>query len=122
MNRNSEIKAKYDAKATKRFGLKLNLKTDADIIERLESLAKENGMQGYIKELIKDDLCRPRFMQALLKMNKEGYEIESVESSSGNRSAIMRDLSGESVKIQEVTASDSVIIEKEGVPIEILHP
>lgn len=122
MNRNSEIKARYDAKATKRFGLKLNLKTDADVIEKLEGLAKENGMQGYIKDLIKEDLHRPRFMQALLKMSKEGYEIESVESASGKRIAIMSNVEGERVKIQEVPASDSVAIEKGGDLIDILHP
>ena len=50
MNRASEIHAKYDAKATRRFGLKLNLKTDADIIEFLEN---QESMQGTIKEALR---------------------------------------------------------------------
>lgn len=53
MNKKSEAQAKYDAKNTKRFGLKLNLKTDADILEKLESV---DSIQGYIKELIRKDL------------------------------------------------------------------
>lgn len=45
--------AKYDAKNTKFFGLKLNIKTDADILERLEQV---DTVQGYIKELIRKDI------------------------------------------------------------------
>lgn len=43
----------YDAKATKQIRLKLNLKTDADIIGKLHECG---NMQGYIKELIRRDL------------------------------------------------------------------
>lgn len=50
MNKQSEAQAKYDAKATRRFSLKLNLKSDADIIEKLESV---ESMQGFIKEAIR---------------------------------------------------------------------
>lgn len=46
---------KYDAKATKQIHLKLNLKTDADI---LNHLAKQNKVQGYIKGLIREDMKR----------------------------------------------------------------
>ena len=45
--------AKYDAKNTKGIYLKLNLKTDADILEKLESI---ENVQGYIKRLIRDDM------------------------------------------------------------------
>lgn len=49
--------AKYDAANTKRFGLKLNIVTDADIIERLEQVSKmDGGKQGYIKALIRADI------------------------------------------------------------------
>ena len=48
--------AKYDKENTIRFGIKLNKKTDADVINALET-AKE-GKQGYIKRLIRDDLAR----------------------------------------------------------------
>ena len=44
---------KYDAKATKQIHLKLNLKTDADILAQLERV---ENVQGYIKELIRKDI------------------------------------------------------------------
>lgn len=46
---------KYDAKNTKQYHLKLNLNTDADIIEWLD---QQPSMQGYIKELIRKDMGR----------------------------------------------------------------
>ena len=47
--------ARYDATHCKTYGLKLNLRTDADIIKRLASVP---SMQGYIKQLIRDDISR----------------------------------------------------------------
>ena len=49
--------AKYDAAHTKQVSMKLNLETDADIIERLESVP---AMQTYIKELIRADIGRKK--------------------------------------------------------------
>lgn len=43
---------KYDAANTTQLKLKLNLKTDADILARL---AREPNKQGYIKALIRAD-------------------------------------------------------------------
>ena len=43
-------KEKYDAANTVQVKLKLNTKTDADIIEKLESVGNK---QGFIKELIR---------------------------------------------------------------------
>ena len=43
--------AKYNAKATKQVPLRFNLKTDADILEKLYSV---DNIQGYIKQLIRD--------------------------------------------------------------------
>lgn len=45
--------AKYDAANTKFFGLKFNLKTDADILEKLDTVENK---QGYIKSLIRADV------------------------------------------------------------------
>lgn len=45
--------ARYDAKNTRRFTLKLNTGTDADVIEWLES---QPSMQGAVKELIREKL------------------------------------------------------------------
>ena len=44
--------AKYDKENTKGIYLKLNLKKDADIIEKLASI---ENVQGYIKNLIRAD-------------------------------------------------------------------
>ena len=49
----AEKKAEYDKKNTKGFYIKLNKKTDSDIIE---ALATCNNKQGYIKALIRRDL------------------------------------------------------------------
>lgn len=53
MNKHSVSQAKYDAKNTKRFGLKLNLITDKDIIDKLDEVP---NTQGYIKALIRKDI------------------------------------------------------------------
>ena len=45
--------AKYDAKNTTGIYLKLNNKTDADILRKLEEV---ENRQGYIKELIRRDM------------------------------------------------------------------
>ena len=47
--------AKYDKDNTIQIKLKLNKKTDDDIIKRL---AAADNMQGYIKELIRLDILR----------------------------------------------------------------
>lgn len=47
--------AKYDSLNTKQIKLKLNLKTDKDILEVLE---KKKNKQGYIKELIRADISK----------------------------------------------------------------
>lgn len=44
---------KYDTKNTKQIHLKLNLNTDADILEQLERV---DNVQGYIKDLIRKDM------------------------------------------------------------------
>lgn len=45
---------KYNATHTKQVILRLNLKTDADI---LAHLAQQASVQGYIKELIRQDIA-----------------------------------------------------------------
>ena len=44
---------KYAAGNTKQIALVLNVKTDADIIERL---SKETSIQGFIKRLIREEI------------------------------------------------------------------
>ena len=45
---------KYDKTNTTQIRMKLNLKTDADILEKLESVGNK---QGYIKALIRADIA-----------------------------------------------------------------
>ena len=47
--------AKYDKDNTIQIKLKLNKKTDKDIIDRLSAA---DNIQGYIKELIRLDILR----------------------------------------------------------------
>lgn len=46
-------KKKYDDRTAVRFGLKLNLETDKDLIEKLKSV---ENRQAYIKGLIRADI------------------------------------------------------------------
>lgn len=57
MNTDAKKKAslKYDADNTKQIKMKLNKKTDADI---LAHLAEKDNVQGYIKQLIREDLAK----------------------------------------------------------------
>lgn len=47
-----ESQKKYDKENTVQVRLKLNKKTDADIIEKLNSVENK---QGYLKNLIRED-------------------------------------------------------------------
>lgn len=53
----AQIKAqkKYDAKNTRQVHLKLNRRTDSDVLERLDAVPSK---QGYIKRLIREDLAK----------------------------------------------------------------
>lgn len=46
---------KYDAANTRVVRIRLNFKTDADILQKLDSL---DNMQGYIKSLIRADIAK----------------------------------------------------------------
>ena len=51
--------AKYDAENTTVVRMKLNNKTDADILALLQEISAEpGGKQGYIKALIRADIER----------------------------------------------------------------
>ena len=47
--------AKYDKANTRFVGMKLNLTTDADI---LDWLAEQDNIQGYLKSVIRADIAR----------------------------------------------------------------
>ena len=48
----------YDKKNTRRINLKLNNKTDSDIIQILEAIKESEGIQGYLKRLVREDMKR----------------------------------------------------------------
>lgn len=50
-----QAQARYDKRNTRQINLKLNLHTDADVLERLQSV---DSMQGYIKRLIREDVAK----------------------------------------------------------------
>lgn len=52
MSPQSEAKIRWDRENTVVVTMKLNKKTDADIIEKLDSV---DNKQGYIKRLIRED-------------------------------------------------------------------
>lgn len=47
--------ARYNAKSSRFFGLKLNVKTDAALIERLDHA---DSVNGYLRRLIREDIER----------------------------------------------------------------
>lgn len=54
-DKNYKYTKKYDQNNTIKVSLKLNVKTDADIIEYLESV---DNKQGTIKQLIRKEISR----------------------------------------------------------------
>ena len=46
---------RYDAKNTRQVHIKLNMRTDKDVLARLDEVQSK---QGYIKRLIREDLER----------------------------------------------------------------
>lgn len=57
MDKKYEPQARYDAANTVQIRLKLNRKTDADILENLD---RTDNKQGYIKSLIRADIEKSR--------------------------------------------------------------
>ena len=54
-NKASKRSMKYDATHTKRYYIKLNNETDKDVIEVLERAKQGEGVQTYLKRLIRQD-------------------------------------------------------------------
>lgn len=53
--KHSIAQAKYDSTHCRTYNLKLNIGTDSDIIAKLDNVESK---QGYIKQLIRDDITR----------------------------------------------------------------
>lgn len=58
MNKQSEHSNRYNKKNTKTILVRLNLKTDIDIIDRLNNLDAGETKTGYIKRLIRKDITK----------------------------------------------------------------
>lgn len=56
---------KYDKANTRQITFKFNLKTDADILEKLDSV---DNRQGYIKEIIRNDIEAEKIINGLSQM------------------------------------------------------
>lgn len=65
--------AKYDANNTRRIMLKLNIKTDADILAKLDAVTSK---QGYIKDLIRADMEITSVFQTYTDAAGNGEYIE----------------------------------------------
>lgn len=57
-NKSTLAQARYDAANTKQIKLKLNNTTDADILARLAQAKASGSIQGYIKNLIRQDIAQ----------------------------------------------------------------
>lgn len=53
----TKAQAKYDKENRRVYGFRLHNTLDADIIKKLSSVP---SMQGYIKQLIREDIARTR--------------------------------------------------------------
>ena len=55
MTAKDEARARYDAANTRQIKMKLNVKTDADILQALDA---ETNKQAFIKRLIRAEIAR----------------------------------------------------------------
>ena len=90
---------RYDEKNTKQIHLKLNLKTDADI---LEWLSRQDSIQGYIKSLIKKDMENEKGNLT----EKEGKVMKLFEGYNQEGEHIKVNLESGHVLIENVTTGE----------------
>lgn len=57
VNAHTQANNRYNDANTKQFPLRLNIKTDADVIDRLENLEGESK-RAYILRVIREDIAR----------------------------------------------------------------
>ena len=73
----TQIQARYDAKNRKTITLKLNYNYDGDIIETLE---KQESVNGYIKEAIREKITRTRTDFVNIQLSNTVLDILKKES------------------------------------------
>lgn len=81
MNKASEAQRKYDEQNARRYQLKLNRKTDADIIERLDRVG---SMQGYIRDLIRADIEKDKGVREYYQIIDANIEEVRAMEQEGN--------------------------------------
>ena len=74
--RQSEIQTKYDSTHCKRYSIKLHIINDEEIIAKLDSVPSVNG---YIRQLIKQDLEIKKAVKNVISGNGKGIKINDVE-------------------------------------------
>ena len=112
MQKSSERQAKYDALNTKQYRLKLNIKNDNDIMEKL---AATGNMQGYIKQLIRKDRALSPFLRAIMEKGTEGYDLTGIMQQNGQRTAVMSQSGNDGnsvVHIIDNNGSEPEVVEK----------
>ena len=99
MSTKAQIKAStlYDKKNTKSVLLKLNLKTDKDIIEHLNSVGSK---MGYIKSLIRKDMEE--------KMNKK-YDLNLIKIGIASSCDYFKDTSLKELVDRKFISEDTAI-------------
>ena len=53
MKKKETPQARFDRENTRKYGIKLNKRTDAELISKLD---EQSSIQGYIKRLIREDI------------------------------------------------------------------
>lgn len=66
--RHSQAVAEYNKVRTVQLPLRFNLKTDADILVKLDTVPSK---QGYIKDLIRKDIMRQAKVNEFIKKERE---------------------------------------------------
>ena len=90
--------AKWDAENTKQIKLKLNLRTDADILEHLD---KQESRQGYIKALIRADIEKgeKKNMKNFKEQMEELFEKRASHNYKGESCLVFRtDLTDDDIR------------------------
>lgn len=112
-------KEKYDATNTKGIYLKLNKRTDADILDRLDEMS---NAQGYIKSLIRQDIARSTgnmYRVDLGHYTANGFhEMQTIEYM--NEEITARDYY-ENCLANGVDLAEHLEIDGEGISIEIYN-
>lgn len=74
-------KERYDAANTKQFKMKLNIKTDADIMNWLD---KQESKQGAVKLAVRKEIVAMKYNEAEIKAMKMALDTVGIEPTDEN--------------------------------------